>query len=239
MSISKKIAKLSLAAICLALSAAAHADSVTITLDSHFSSPDYAFYTYTDTAGAVQSNVPVGPYMATLNGGGYNNVAVMVFCYDMKAETNVGTAYTGSVEPVTAMSPPTSSEVLDSTYLINELMDDGGINAPLATRGAISLAIWEIMNPTSTTKSTPFPTDPAALPYEADAAAAVADGSWTAADADQYETWMPDNIASIQRFGVSESAPEPGTLVLTGLGLLGFGLIYKRTARRPAPLPGE
>jgi len=53
---------------------------------------------------------------------------------------------------------------------------------PWPPEGAISLAIWEIMNPTSTTKSTPFPTDPAALPYEADAAAAVADGSWTAAD---------------------------------------------------------
>jgi hypothetical protein len=239
MSISKKIAKLSLATICLALSATAHADSVTITLDPHFGSPDYAFYTYTDTAGAVQSNVPVGPYMATLNGGGYNNLAVMVFCYDMAAETDVGTAYTGSVESVAKMSPPTSTEVLDSTYLINELMNDGGIDAPLAQRGAVSLAIWEIMNPTSTTKSTPFPTDPAALPYETQAADAVADGSWTVADADQYQTWMPDDIASIQRFGVSTPAPEPATLVLTGLGLLCFGMIAKRTARRPAPLPGE
>jgi len=221
--------KIALAAICLMLSAGARADSVIITLDPNFGSPDYAFYSYTDTAGAVQNNIPVGPYMATLNGGGYNNMPILVFCYDMNAETNVGTPYSGSIVPFAQLTAPTSTEVLESTYLINELMGDGGLNAPLATRGAISLAIWEIMNPTSTTKSTPFPTDPAALTYESQAVAAVANNTWTAADTNQYPTWMPDNIASIQRFGVVTQTPEPATWVLTGIGLIGFGLVGVRS----------
>jgi hypothetical protein len=229
MPIPKIVIQITFGIVWLVLSALAHADSVTITLDPNFSSPDYAFYTYTDTAGVVQSNIPVGPYIAVLNGDGYFNESVLVFCYDMNAETYVGRAYSGSIEPITALSPPTSTEILDATYLVNELVDDGNLNAPLATRGAISLAIWEIMNPSSTTKSTPFPTDPAALPYESEAAAAVASGAWTTADADQYQTWMPDDIASIQRFGMVTQTPEPATLVLTSLGLLGLGLVAGRS----------
>jgi len=225
MPFAKIVTKITLGAICLALSMIAHADSVTLTLDSHFSTPDYAFYTYTDTYGGVHSNVPVGPYMATMNGDGLNNASVLVFCYDMNADTYVGKAYPGTVTPISGLSNPAYSEVLEATYLVNELMGDGGINAPLATRGALSLAIWETMNPTSLTKYNPFPTDPAALPYEAQAALAVANGNWTAADANTYQTWIPGaDFATIQRFGVVEEGPEPSTWVLMATGLLGLGL---------------
>jgi hypothetical protein len=229
MQMSKIVIKITFGMAWLALSAVACADSVTITLDPNFSSPDYAFYNYTDTAGAVISDVPVGPYIAVINGDGYLNQTILVFCYDMSAETYVGRAYSGSLEPITSLSSPTSSEVLESTYLVNELDEDGGLNAPLATRGAISLAIWEIMNPTSTTASIPFPTDPAAIPYETAAAAAVANGSWTIADADQFPTWMPEDMASVQRFGMDTRTPEPATFVLTGLGLLGLGFFVYRS----------
>jgi hypothetical protein len=232
----KYVIRITLGILCLSLSARAHADSITLTLDPHFSSPDYAFYNYTDIYGAAHSNVPVGPYIAVLNGDGYINQTILVFCYDMNAETYVGQPYSGSIEPITSLSPPTSSEILESTYLVNELFEDGDLKAPLATRGAISLAIWEIMNPTSTTKITPFPTDPAALPYEAAAAAAVANGSWTTADADQFPTWMPDDIASIQRFGIESRTPEPATFVLTGFGLLGLGFLGLKSRVRAMKL---
>ena len=216
--------------ICLSVSAGAHAGPVTIVLDPNFGAPDYAFYTYTDIYGDTRSGLPVGPYIATLNGGGYNDVSVLVFCYDLKADTNVGTPYTGSVDPIEDLTPPTSTEVLESTFLINELMEDGGINATLATRGAISMAIWEIMNPTSTSASTPFPTDPAAIPYEDQAAAVAASGAWTTQDADLYPTWEPDEIASIQRFGIvpPPPTPEPPTVTLTSLGVLALALAKRR-----------
>jgi hypothetical protein len=216
--------------VCLALSAAAYADTVTLTLDPNFGAPDYAFYTYTDIYGGTHSGLPVGPYIATLNGGGYNNVSVLVFCYDLNADTYVGRQYTGTVDPVEDLTAPSSTEVLESTFLINELMEDGGINATLATRGAISMAIWEIMNPTSTSASTPFPTDPAAIPYEDQAAAAAASGAWTTEDADLYPTWEPDDIASIQRFGMvpPPPTPEPPTVTLTSLGILALGLAKRR-----------
>jgi hypothetical protein len=228
----ESLRELDVAGVCLALSALAHADGVTITLDPNFSAPDYAFYTYTDTAGVVQSNIPVGPYMATLNGDGYNNTAVLVFCYDMASETNVGTLFSGAVEPVTSFTDPTYTEMMDSTFLINELQIDGGLNAPLATRGAISLAIWQIMNPTSNTKIAQFPDDPAAQPYIAQAAVAVGSGEWSTADADLYPTWVPEDTL-IQRFGeVPESqgpvTPEPPTWTLTVLGVFGLALAGRR-----------
>jgi hypothetical protein len=228
----KHVIKITLGIVWLFLSALAHADSITLTLDPNWS--DYAFYSYTDIYDVTHNNIPVGPYMATLNGGGYNNTAVLLFCYDMNSDTNIGTAFTGSVDSVTSFSDPTYTEIMESTYLINELADDGGINAPLATKGAVSLAIWEIMNPSSTTEITPFPTDPAAIPYELQAAAAVSSGAWNTADADEFPTWVPDDTL-IQRFG-TESTPEPATIVLTGLGLLGLGFLVLKSRIRAITL---
>ncbi|MGA3160622.1 MAG: hypothetical protein ABSC77_05350 [Terracidiphilus sp.] len=230
MSAPKHVIKITLGIVWLFLSALAHADSITLTLDSNWG--DYSEYTW--ISNGTTYTEPVGPYMAILNGGGYSNKHVLLFCYDMNSDTNVGTGFTGSAEPVTSFSNPTYTEIMQSTYLINELADDGGINAPLATRGAISLAIWEIMNPTSTSKSTPFPSDPAAQPYEIAAAAAVNSGAWTTADADQYETWAPD-IVAIQRFGIQNS-PEPASFVLTGLGLLCLGFLGLKSRIRAVKL---
>jgi hypothetical protein len=218
------VTKITLGIVGISLSALAYADSVTLTLDSNWG--DYTSYSWTSN-GQPYSEV-VSPYMAVLNGDGYFNQSVLVICYDMNAATNIGQAYSGTIEPISYFSGDEQMEIMEATYLENELMNDGGLNAPLDTRGALSLAIWEVMNPTSTTKSTQFPTDPAALPYEAEAATAVSSGAWTAADADQFETWVPDD-SSIQRFGFIEETPEPSTLVLTGLGLLSLGIIVGRS----------
>src|ERR1039457_4956194 len=91
----------------------------------------------------------VGPYSAILNGGPYNNTLVQVICYDMNLATQIGTTYQGSIEPLSSFYNPTYTEIMEATYLDNMLMNDGGQNADLNTRGAISTAIWQIMEPTS------------------------------------------------------------------------------------------
>lgn len=89
------------------------------------------------------------------------------------------------------------------------------------------------MNPSSTTSLAQFPSDPAAQPYEAEAAAAVTNGQWGASDAARYPTWVPDNPA-VQRFGTvfegESPTPESTTLVLLGLGLTSIG-VWSRKRR--------
>ena len=120
------------------------------------------------------------------------------------------------------------TEIMESTYLVNELMEGGGLNASLANRGALAFAIWELMNPSSTTSISPFPSDPASQAYESQAALAVSSSTWTAADANLYPTWVPANPA-YQRFAIISEAPEPPTMVLMVLGLLGFAFVWSRS----------
>src|ERR1035438_4708309 len=102
----KTATRLALGAICLVLSTGAHASDV-LTLDGNLAPPDYSFYTYTDIYGVTHNSIPIGPYIANLNGDGYNNAAVLVFCYDYASPTPVGTPFSGSLVPVTDFSDPT------------------------------------------------------------------------------------------------------------------------------------
>ena len=222
----KTILKLAFGALCLALSTAAHAGAIVdVTLDSNFAAPDYSFYSYTSTSGEAENNIPVDPYITYLNGGGYDNTLVYSFCFDFNSPTYVGTSYPGTFEVLT--DPAT----MEATYLINQLYGLGLINAPLDTRGAISTAIWEIMNPSSDTSLAQFPSDPAAQPYEAEAAQAVANGSWTTADSALYAMWVPQD-PSIQRFGIvftdAPPIPEPASFFLVGLGFVGLGIVGRK-----------
>ena len=220
--------KVAIGAFCLALSTIAHAGniSVDLTLDGNFYT-DYTFYNYTSTTGQAENNIPVAPYITYLNGSGYDNAIAYTFCYDFNSPTDVGVEYPGTLETLT--DPATMA----ATYLVNQMLLAGGVNAPLATRGAISTAIWEIMNPSSTTASAVFPSDPAAQSYENAAANAVASGAWTTADSAMYPTWVP-NDPSIQRFGVilvadaPSSVPEPANLGLVGSGLLSAAFLYRK-----------
>jgi len=223
--------KLALVALCLALFPVAHASTVLLTLDANFNT-DYAFYNFTDIYGVQHSSVPIGPYIANVTGGGYNNTPVYLFCYDYFSPTNVGTQYSGSITPVVDFSNPEYTAMMESTFLINDLMLDGGVNAPLAVRGAISMAIWQIMNPSSNTSSAQFPSDPQAAAWIADAANAVSSGYWSAANASLYPAWVPGSSnPSVQRFGLviqgQTPIPEPAGLLLVGSGLLALGLVKR------------
>ncbi|MGO9255976.1 MAG: PEP-CTERM sorting domain-containing protein [Bryobacteraceae bacterium] len=218
--------KLACGALCLALSTAAHAGAIVdLTLDSNFASPDYAFYSYTSTTGQAEDNIPVDPYITYLNGDGYNDLLVYSFCFDFNSPTDVGTTYPGSFEVAT------DTATMEATYLINQLYYVGLINAPLATRGAIATAIWEIMNPSSDTSLAQFPSDPAAQPYEVEAAQAVANGSWSVADSALYPMWVPQD-PTIQRFGIvftdAPPVPEPASFFLVGLGFVGLGVVGRK-----------
>jgi hypothetical protein len=238
---SRMSVKIALGTICLALSTVAHADVVTLTLDADWSK--YNFYNYD---GERESNIPIGPYRATVDGGGYTNTPVLVFCYDFNSPTNIGTAYPGSVVPVVPINPtdktyPTYLATMEATYLVNRMELLGGLKADLATRGAISMAIWELMNPSSTL-STPIPPDPAADPYLAEAQKAVASHRWTPDNAAHYPTWVPE-AEYIQRFGgiVLESnpdpvgMPEPSSLVPLGFGMLGLFVFGRFVGWQPGP----
>jgi hypothetical protein len=222
--------RLSAAIVFLTMGLVGHADTILLTLDSNFAPPDYEFYSYTSTSGTAENNIPISPYITYLSGGPYNKTQVYSFCYDFNSPTNVGTAYSGSF--VTA----TDTATLEATYLINQLNGDGLMKASLATRGAISLAIWEIMNPSSTTKLAKFPSDPAAQPWEAAAAKAVSQGTWTAAYSSRYPLWVPSN-PSIQRFGIvfqnEAPVPEPSTVV--PLLLCSAAIFLAGAARRLRP----
>ena len=236
-----EILKIACCVLLFAAAAYADTDTVTLALDPNYPS-QYAFYGYTSVGGSVESDA-VSPYLATLwdSQGGISNLAVYAICYDIDNNTPVGTSYTGHFDT----GSPSTAE-LEATYLDNLLMLDGGIAAPLATRGAISLAIWQIMYPSSNdSNGHPFLAsdhDPAAQPYITQAAAAVASGQWTTADAGSYREWLPDN-SSVQRFGIilennppirdldnPSPTPEPGGLALLGTGLLALGLVGRRRA---------
>jgi hypothetical protein len=214
-------------ALCLTFAFIARADTILLTLDGNLSAPDYAFYSYTDTSGHAQDNIPISPYITYLSGGVYNNTPVYSFCYDFNSPTDVGNPYPGVFELFT--DPAT----MEATYLVDQLNAQGMQNAPLAIRGAISLAIWQIMNPSSTTSLASFPDDPAAQPWIAAAVNAVNNGLWSVDESNRYPTWVP-NDPSIQRFGIvfqnEPAAPEPATLAATGLALVLFG-IWRRKSR--------
>lgn len=220
---------------CLLFAVAANADTVNLTLNGNLSSPTYTHYTYTDYANQVVSQW-VAPYQITLTDtDGIYDGAAFAICYDINNDTNVGTTFTGHL-----VFDYDDTAVLESTYLANLLNLDGDQQAPIAVQGAISLAIWQIMYPTSTDSNhEPFTAseyDPAAQPYIAQAAAAVASGNWTTWDTNFYPMWVPDD-PGLQRFGVilQETPPvvnpEPGGFLLFGSGLAFMALLWRRRAR--------
>jgi hypothetical protein len=128
----------------------------------------------------------------------------------------------------------------------------GDTAAPTAAKGEISLAIWQLMFPSSTqADGSYFPVGPAAAALELQAYSAVTSGQWTAADNPLYPTFVPDDTTA-QRFeilfanttpvqtlagtGSQGSAPEPGTTTMLagGLALLVMGSL-RRGRRVPQP----
>ena len=231
------MSKLGFSALCLALSTAAHGVTIIdLQLASPLSSPTYTFYSYTSTTGDAENNIPVGPYVTFLTGGIYNNTQVQSICFDFNSPTGVGESFQGS------LATPTDPSDMEATYLINTLnILETANQLTLAAQGAIDLAIWQIMNPSSPTELTPFPDDPAAQSWITQATTAVSNGSWTTADSALYPVWEPSSVNStVQRFGLilpgitPVSLPEPGGFALIGLGLLAMAVARRKNVFRLA-----
>ena len=215
-SIAARIALLGL--LALALVAQSHATTINLTMAD--SMDDYHSYTYYDVG--IAYTEPTGPYPATLSGGSYGSgVGVFVMCYDINIDAYVGATYAG------IMVLPTTEAEIEAAYLQKELADNGGFyGAPLSESGPISMAVWQLMDPSSQNPA-PFPLDPLAAAYVSQAENAYLSGDWTQADAANYAFWEPTPIGTTQRFGFvfgqaplssDITTPEPASLVLLLLG---------------------
>ena len=190
-------------ASCLPFAVTAAADSITVTLDPNYPS-DYTFYSFTATDGSTHDE-PVAPYSVTVTDadGIYHDASAYAFCYDINNDDYVGTPYTGS------LVYDTDTATMEATYLVNELNLAGLDSASTSVKGAISMAIWQIMFPSSTQSDGSYlPVDPAAQSYVTAADQAVSSGAWTEADSDLYPTFIPDDTSS-QRYGLILSTSTP------------------------------
>ena len=184
----------------------------------------------------------VGPYAATLG----NDPAALVFCMDLHVDTYLGTIYEGSV------STPRTQQEEEAAFLASYALylgaPSGGLVVPV--EGPINMAIWQIMGTLGVTAP-----DPAAQSYIELAHSAYSTNAITPAFLTSVSIWTPGQQGSAQRFvtaisddsmilgalGGSQSAglneaPEPGTLVLLGTGVL---LMALSRIRRPRLMPAK
>ena len=215
---------LGLVLLALALVSVARAGSINLTLDPNYPS-DYHFYTY--TVGGQNYTLPTGPYPAILSGGKYGTgTLAYLICFDINVDTYVGQTYAGS------LVTPTDTTQLEVSYLMAQLSHLGGYYAPVNTvSGPISLAIWQLENPSSV-NSTPFVLDPTAQVWVDAAVNAVQSDQWTVEMAAQYPFWSPDNLSASQRFGIVDTVPEPTTCALVGASLISLGLFFRKRLNR-------
>jgi hypothetical protein len=195
------------------------------------------YYTFTPIGApaGVTATEPVGPYQGWL---GQNTAADsnLLFCIAFLKTANWGGTYSGTI------AAPSTPQQLQAAYLGAELVSLGGRQASLAEKGAISMAIWQITDPTSGH----VPRDPAAQSYVSDALHAYNSGMLSATDFPNSLILVPDD-RSIQEFLVAGASnpdfsalqsemygvPEPGTIVLLlgGAGLIGINRLRRLTQR--------
>lgn len=184
----------------------------------------------------VTDTEPVGPYSGWLG----QNISAddnFFFCITFLKTANWGSSYLGT------LIAPSTPQQLEAAYLGAELLSLGGPKASLDEKGAISMAIWQLTDPTPGD----VPRDPAAQPYVAAAMNAYNQGTLTASDFPNTVIFVP-NDPSIQDFMVegasnpsfsilqqeAGSVPEAGTLslLLAGGALIGASRLLKRRRNR-------
>jgi hypothetical protein len=209
---------LGLLVLALALVSSAGATPISVTLDTNWN--DYHSYSY--AVNGTTYTLPTGPYPAILTGGVYGSgTLAYLICFDINVDTYIGQTYWGS------LTVPEDTPQIEVAWLMDQLGLAGGYYAPVSTSGPISMAIWQLEDPSSV-NSTPFVEDPAAQPWVAAAINAVNVGDWQDTNAAQHPFWSPDDPGASQRFGIVSVVPEPGSSALVGASLIGLGLLFRK-----------
>jgi len=194
---------------------ALRANNVTFFLDGS-DAQDYTF-----TSSGKTYTEPVGPYSGYLIDNGVKTTGEF-FCISFTKTASWNTQYTGRI-----VDPSTPQQV-EAAYLDSQLVVYGGVNASLNQyKGPISMAIWQIMDPTVGD----VPVDPAAQSWITDAQNKYAQGLITASMFSSTQIFIPDkcNIQSFMMMSKPDCpAPEPTPLVLMASGALLFGIARRK-----------
>lgn len=180
----------------IGLAALASAGTITFGLDGD-PGQNYTFVPIGAPNGVTDTE-PAGPYPGWL-GQNIPADAGYFFCISFLKTATFGASYDGTI------TTPSTLEELEAAFLGADLVSLGGQNAPLAEKGAISMAIWQITDPTPGD----VPRDPAAQPYVTAAQNAYATGNLSAADFPNTTIFVPDNTG-IQTFMLAAAESLPG-----------------------------